>query len=48
MKIGVHIYLDKILHKKAKKRAIDLDTNLSEYIAKLIKNDLDKTRSHNE
>ena len=41
MKIGVHIYLEKELHKDGKKRAIDVDNgNFSEYISKLIRDDL--------
>ena len=38
-----NIYLNKELHKEAKKRAIDLDMNLSQYISNLIKLEI-KTR----
>lgn len=39
----ISIHLEEELHKEAKKRAIDLDMNFSEYISKLIKLEI-KTR----
>lgn len=41
MKKAVNIYLDEDLHKQAKKRIVDLETSLSEYIANLIQHEID-------
>ena len=41
MKKAVNIYLDIALHKVVRKRIIDVDMNLSEYLALLIQHELD-------
>jgi len=44
MKKAVNIYLDEELHKAAKKRVVDLETNLSEYISSLIEGELERSK----
>ena len=41
MKKGITIYLEEDLHKDAKKRAVDVDMSLSEYIAILVRHEID-------
>lgn len=41
MKKPVNIYLDIALHKVVRKRIIDVDMNLSEYLALLIQHEID-------